>query len=191
MQQSSFYKETFQGILNQYLLKFRVEQRLQFKANILLIVAGIYGFVILSMDILSITYLQWISFIPLIILYIYSIYIIATPPALWPWVTKEKFEQLIPQNNSEQVYSSLINQMYKLTGEVDKPLRQYLIYLWTGVYLLSLSVLWTITIYFVKDDPLSCIITILIVIAIIVGIGIWLYWDKGIKKVVDKWKSMN
>lgn len=191
MSQDSFHTDTFQGILNQYLLKFRVEQRLQFKANILLVIAGIYGIAFLNMNVLAITNLQFISLVPLIILYGYSIFIIASPPALWPWVSKGKFAELKNNDNSEQVYKSLVNQIYKLTGEVDKPLKQYLRYLWRGVYLLSLSVLWTVEIYIFYTNPLGCFIIMLVTTAVVLGLGLLLYWEWGIQKVIEKWKNMN
>ena len=51
MTKNKFYIDSFQGILNQYLFKFKAEQRLQFKANILLVVSGVYGVAFLSMNI--------------------------------------------------------------------------------------------------------------------------------------------
>ena len=188
---SQFHKETFQGVLNQYLLKFGEEERLGLRASLLLVVSGVFGFVYISLDLFFINDLQFISFIPLLILYIYSIYFIAIPPSLYPWVKKDMFEKLEGENNSEHVYQSLNRQMYDLTGEIDKLLRQTLFYIWRSVYLLSLSVLWTFTIYYLHNEPILLFFIAIPPLSFILFIIVYIYWKIRIREKLTKWMSMN
>lgn len=190
MMPGQFHTNTFQGVLNQYLLKFKEEERLSRAANTLLVVSGVFGFAYFTLGIQNLNEIQIVSIFPLLLLYGYSIYYIATPPSLWPWVARQRYEQLRQANNSEQVYRSLINQMYTLTGDIDRILRRSLYYIWIGVYLLSLSALWTFIIYFIKDDSLLLFI-ILLPLSYILGVIIWLYWKLRIQEVIDKLARMN
>ena len=190
MTNGQFHRETFQGILNQYLLKFKEEERLARAANILLIISGVFGFAYFNIGIHNLNEMQFVSILPLLLLYGYSMYYIATTPSLWPWVAKRRYDQLKQANNSEQVYKSLINQMYTLTGDIDRILRRSLYYIWVGVYLLSLSVLWTFVIYYINDDSLLLFI-ILLPLSYILGVVIWLYWKLRIQEVIDRLVRMN
>jgi hypothetical protein len=188
---SSFHKETFQGVLNQYLLKFKEEERLGLRANLLLVISGVFGFAYISLGLLFINKFQFISFLPILFLYGYSVYFIAIPPSVYPWVKKSKFEDFERENIPERVYRSLNRQMYDLTGEIDILLRQTLYYIWRSVYLLSLSVLWTFIIYYLHNDPLLMFLIVIPPVSFILFIIIYSYWKLRIRKKLEKWMSMN
>ena len=190
MTQGQFYTDSFNGMINQYLLKFQEEQRLYRSASILLIVAGVFGVAYITQGIYKLNDLQILSFVPLIIVYVYSIYFIAIPPSIWPWVPKNKVEEFEKNNNSEQVYKSLTNQIFKLTGDVDKILRKYLKYIWWNVYFLSLSALWTFIIYFIHDDIQLLVIT-LPPLSYILGIAFYLHYKSLLNDLLQRWASMN
>jgi len=190
MTQGQFYTDIFPGIINQYLLKFKEEERLYRSANFLLIVAGIYGFSYFTLEIYNFNDMQFVSFFPLLIVYGYSIYFIATPPSIWPWVSRKRLEQLERNNDSEQVYKSLINQTFQFTGDVDSVLKKYLKFIWWNIYFLSLSILWAFIIYFVHEDYiLLCII--LLILSYILGLAYYFYYKMLIKKLAERWTSMN
>jgi hypothetical protein len=190
MAQGQFYTDSFNGIINQYLLKFQEEGRLYRSANILLIVAGVFGVAYITLGIYKLNDLQILSFVPLIVVYIYSIYFIAIPPSIWPWVHIDILKKLEQENNSEQVYRSLTIQIFKLTGEVDKLLRKYLRYIWWNVYFLSLSALWTFIIYFIHDD-VRLLAIILLPLSYVLGIAFYLHYKRLLTDMLKKWTSMN
>jgi len=190
MAQGQFYTDSFQGIINQYLLKFQEEERLYRSANILLIVAGVFGVAHITLGIYKFNDIQILSFFPLVIVYIYSIYFIAIPPSIWPWVAKKKIEELEIVNDSEQVYKSLTSQIFLLTGDVDKFLRKHLKYIWWNVYFLSLSALWTFAIYFIHND-IRLLVIILPLLSYILGIVFYFHYRNLLNDLIQRLASIN
>jgi hypothetical protein len=190
MTQGQFYTDIFSGIINQYLLKFREEERLYRSANILLIVAGVYGFSYFTLGVHNFNNIQFISFLPLLIVYGYSIYFIATPPSIWPWISNQRLQQLQRNNDSEQVFKSLTNQIFQLAGDVDSILRKYLKFIWWNIYFLSLSILWTYIIYFIHEEY-TILFIILLPLSYILGVVYYLYYKMLIQRLAERWANMN
>ena len=88
-----FHSKIHSVILNQYLLKFKEEERLFRSITILFIVAGVYGVATLNLRIYELKY-GIIAFIPLIFLYFSFIFYIPKIPSLWPWVHYPKLAEL-------------------------------------------------------------------------------------------------
>jgi len=60
-----FYSESFPAIKTQFDLKLREEERIEFKANVLLIIAGVFALVYFSLGFSSMENLGFIPFLPL------------------------------------------------------------------------------------------------------------------------------
>lgn len=114
-----FHQETFQGILNQYLLMFKAEQRFQFRVNILLLIASAFLVGFFSIDITKQSIIQMISLVPIFFIFATSIYSILKGPSIWPGVGENKYREFEENQYINRVYRSLINQMFLLS--VDGP----------------------------------------------------------------------
>ena len=124
-------------------------------------------------------------------LYIHLLSIIANPPSIWPWVHTPVLNRLKTDNNSEQVYRSLITQIFKLTGDIDELLGKWLRFTWWSIYYFTLSILWTIIIYYIHDDLVLLMLIILPSLSFILGISLYSYYKYRLQKIIKKWRSMN
>lgn len=114
-----FYSESFPAIKTQFDLKLREEERIEFKANVLLIIAGVFALVYFSLGFLSMENWGFIPFLPLICVYGLSLYHMATVGSVTPWVGRNKFEEFTKNFQSDRVNKNIINTMYRLTGQID------------------------------------------------------------------------
>ena len=122
MKKNEFYKDSFSAILNQYLIKLREEERLEYKSNVLLVIAGVVGYIYFSFNLLPSTNWKYLAFIPLILIYFISIYNIIPHRNITPWIAEPDFKKLEEDisKDTEPIYKQLICEIYSLTTEADR-----------------------------------------------------------------------
>ena len=163
MPEEGFRAKVFPIVLNQYLLKFREEERYARSVTIIFVISGVYGVVYFNLGIYKGQY-QALSFIPLFLLYAYTLLYIAQVPSLWPWV---HYPQLDQEVDSEQAFESFENQIFKLTGEMDKVIRASNRFIWLSCYLIILSFCWMLSIYQFATDLPTMIISMVLTTSIV------------------------
>jgi len=149
-----FYKDAFDGILNQYLLKVRGRERLEHKFSVLLVVAGVLSVAIISLYLSMKTELWIIPLFLLGIVYLISILHIFPRSNIGPWVSRQSFEDLEKSSDKkiEQIYQQLIFEMYYLTGQADKTRKRDVFYLIFCIFLILLSSFSILIIYLFPYD---------------------------------------
>lgn len=149
----SVYREAFDGILQIYLFKVKQQEQREHQFNILLVLAGVLSVVLFNLYTETVVGSKpwWITAIPLIGVYIISIYHVFPKRNLKPWISKDDYEKIVKEEKpASQMYKELNISMYFLVPEEkdkkDEHDRKYItcaIFLIVAVFAsLSINLLW-------------------------------------------------
>ena len=193
MKKGEFYKDSFSAILNQYLIKLREEERLEHKSNVLLVIAGVVGYIYFSFNLLPSNNWKYLPFIPLIVIYFISIYNIIPHRNITPWIAEPDFKKLEEDTSkdTEPIYKQLICEMYSLTTEADRDrLNKKRIWILASICFLIWSFSWLIIINVFFSEPIIMFVCIMFFSYVELAI-IYLYWNTHIKKLKKRMKDID
>lgn len=191
MRKKEFYKDSYNGILNQYLLKIRRQERVEHKFSVMLVVAGVLVVALYNLAAIKPSMIWIISILAIAIVYCISIFHILPKSELDPWFpktpldyfeNKECFEKLDKNSikESESIYKQLIFEMYYLTGHTDKIRKRDINFTLVSLHLISFTIFSIPIIYFFSFDTITTI-SILLIFFIILSIFFIIY-KKQLKK---------
>jgi membrane protein YdbS with pleckstrin-like domain len=168
MKKKFSYKEAYEGIWNQYLLKVSGRERLEHRFNILLVISSFLALAFFTFRIWEKNIFNFIPIVSLGAVFLFSILHIF-PRVLWsPWVNKNDYNEYKKNKDVEGIYNQLIDESLKLTGQIDKITKRDSEILKKSIFLLLFSTVFPLAIYF-TDFTLPiivfCIFALLMIIS--------------------------